>query len=71
VAPAQVETAAVTLPVTLQGLFYCPDVELRELEGSGTATVFLEWSSAWSSGLVVGSRVEFGGGHTASDAPAD
>jgi hypothetical protein len=58
IAPPRAETATVTAPFTLEGLFFDGAASIREeLEGRGTATVFLRWAEAIDSWFVT--RVQF------------
>jgi hypothetical protein len=56
IAPPRAETATVSAPFTLEGFFSAASIR-EELEGRGTATVFLRWSEAIDSWFVT--RVQF------------
>jgi len=63
VAPAQGETASVTVPVTLEGTF-ATDEGFFDLTGDGEVTFTLKWQTAISRWAITASSFDFGGGRS-------
>ena len=61
VAPAQAETATIVTPFTLTGFIETSDGTRVSFEGTGTATMELQWDESFASWSVIGSRFVFQG----------
>ena len=60
-APPRAETARLVTPFTVSGFVETPDGIRVPFEGTGTATLELQWDDSFESWSVIGSRFDFQG----------